>query len=120
VKALLDTNIVIDYLSGVAAARKEFARYSEKCISVITWMEVMVGAPEDAAPETRAFLSTFELVDIGTPVAERAVALRKQHRIKLPDAIVWASAQEERALLVTRNTKDFPKGDPGVRHPYVV
>lgn len=120
VKALLDTNIIIDYLSGLPAARKELARYSEKCISIISWIEVMVGAPEDLALETRAFLSSFDMIDIDTAVAERAVHIRKAQRIKLPDAIVWAAAQEARALLVTRNTKDFPTSDPGVRHPYVV
>ncbi len=53
-------------------------------------------------------------------VAERAAALRKAHRIKLPDAIVWASAQVHAMLLVTRDTRDFPPDDPGVRIPYAV
>lgn len=44
VKALLDTNILIDYLSGIAAAKKELERFPDKAISLITWMEVMVGA----------------------------------------------------------------------------
>jgi predicted nucleic acid-binding protein len=45
VKALLDTNILIDFLRGVHVARDELNRYSDKAISVITWMEVMAGAP---------------------------------------------------------------------------
>jgi hypothetical protein len=53
-------------------------------------------------------------------VAERAVTLRREHRLKLPDAIVWASAQVQAMLLVTRDTKGFPAGDPGVRMPYRV
>jgi hypothetical protein len=32
--------------------------------------------------------------------------------------VIWATAQVRAMLLVTRNTKDFPKGDPGVRAPY--
>ena len=44
VKALLDTNILIDYLRGVGAARTELGRYQDKAISIITWMEVLVGA----------------------------------------------------------------------------
>ena len=43
VSALFDTNILIDYLNGVEAARTELGRYSDKAISLITWMEVMVG-----------------------------------------------------------------------------
>ena len=51
-------------------------------------------------------------------VAREAVEVRKTRRMRLPDAIIWAAARSESALLVTRNTKDFPKDDPGVRVPY--
>ncbi len=118
VKALFDTNILIDYLNAVPQARKELSRYQARAISIVTWMEVMVGAEAAVAPATRAFLDGFELVSLEQEVAERAVALRQAHKIKLPDAIVWASAQAQGALLVTRNVKDFPPGDPGVRLPY--
>jgi hypothetical protein len=39
-------------------------------------------------------------------------------RVKLPDAIVRASASLIHALLATRNTKDFSTDEPGVRIPY--
>lgn len=118
VRALFDTNILIDFLRGVQAAREELARYDDKAISVVTWMEVIAGAPAEAERRTRMFLDGFGLVGLDAPVAERAVALRRQHRLKLPDAIVWASAQVRAMLLVTRDTKGFPADDPGVRMPY--
>jgi hypothetical protein len=40
--------------------------------------------------------------------------------MRLPDAIIWASAKSENALLVSRNSKDFPADAPGVRMPYSV
>jgi predicted nucleic acid-binding protein len=118
VKALFDTNILIDYLNANAAAKSELARYSQKAISVVTWMEVMVGAKGDLQMPTRAFLNGFKRIAIDDDVAGRAVDLRKSHEMKLPDAIIWASAQQNAMLLVTRNTKDYPRGDPGVRIPY--
>jgi predicted nucleic acid-binding protein len=120
VKALFDTNILIDYLNGIAEARKELDRYSASSISVITWMEVLVGAKPDVTDATRAFLQSFELIPIDQAVAERAVSLRQTHRIRLPDAIIWASAETNGMLLVTRNTRDFPTDMPGVRIPYVI
>ena len=39
-KALFDTNILVDYLSGIAAAKDEISLYDDKAISIITWMEV--------------------------------------------------------------------------------
>lgn len=118
VKALFDTNILVDYLNAVPEARTELQRYTEKAVSIITWMEVMVGADHDLEAATRSFLSGFDVVAVDERVAERAVNLRRSHRIKLADAVIWATAQVHAMLLVTRNIKDFPDGDPGVRAPY--
>jgi predicted nucleic acid-binding protein len=120
VKALFDTNILIDYLNAVQPARAELQRYSDKSISVITWMEVMIGADPKVEPATRSFLSGFDLLGVDEAVAEEAVQLRRNHRIRLPDAVIWATARANSMLLVTRNTKDFPASDPGIRAPYKI
>jgi predicted nucleic acid-binding protein len=118
VKALFDTNILVDYLNAVPQARNELRRYTEKAVSIITWMEVMVGAAGGVEAATRGFLDTFDVIALDEKVAERAVSLRRSHHIKLPDAIIWATAQAHAMLLVTRNIRDFPSRDPGVRTPY--
>lgn len=117
-RATFDTNILIDFLGGIEGARREFERFDERSISVITWMEVMVGATGDDTAAVQAFLGSFRVVPIDEPVAKEAVRLRQAHRIRLPDAVIWATARTERALLVTRNTKDFPADDVGIRVPY--
>jgi predicted nucleic acid-binding protein len=83
-------------------------------------MEVMVGAPTEVASATRQFLAGFRLIGLGERIAAMAVELRQRHKIKLPDAVIWATAREGAMLLVTRNTKDFPADDPGVRVPYAL
>lgn len=118
VKALFDTNVLIDYLNGVKNAKVELARFDDKAISVISWIEVMVGTTPATQAGTKAFLAGFALLPTNEVVAERAVALRQEKRIKLPDAIIWATAQTSDRLLVTRNTKDFAAAEPGVRIPY--
>ncbi|MFT3974938.1 MAG: type II toxin-antitoxin system VapC family toxin [Amaricoccus sp.] len=120
VGALFDTNILIDHLNAVPQARDEIARFENRAISIITWMEVMVGASTDLVEPTRQFLDGFEIVALNDAIADRAVALRRAHRIKLPDAVIWATAQTAGRLLVTRNTKDFPPDDPGIREPYAL
>ncbi len=118
--ALFDTNILIDYLNGREAAKMEFARYRVRLISVITWMEVLVGVANDAeADVVDIFLREFRVVEITRGIARDAIGLRRSHRLRLPDALIWASARAESALLVTRNTKDFSKEEPGIRCPYV-
>jgi len=120
VKALFDTNILIDYLGGVNDAKQELARYEYRAISTITWMEVLVGAAPDEEAAIRAWLLSFDVIGVDGAIADRAVAIRKERRIRLPDAIVWATAQTRSLLLVSRNTKDFPADEPGVRAPYVL
>jgi predicted nucleic acid-binding protein len=120
VRAVFDTNILIDYLNGVSEARTELARFRNRAVSVVSWMEVLVGAA-DAEEEKvlRGFLAGFEVLDVDRETAEEAIRLRRARRIRLPDAVIWAAARVSGAMLVTRNTRDFPKDDPGVRVPYV-
>ena len=120
VSALFDTNILVDYLNGIDPARSELDRYSDKAISVITWMEVMVGTTPETEGIVRGFLRGFENLHIEGRVSDMAVCLRKKHRIKLPDAIVWATALVNKRLLVTRDAKDFFSDDPGIRIPYQI
>ena len=118
VRALLDTNILIDYLNGVSEARAELERHERPAISIVTWMEVLIGAPPESEEATRAFVDGFDCIQIDGIVAEQAVAIRRRHRIKLPDAIIWATAQTQSLILVTRNRRDFPPDEPWVRIPY--
>ena len=119
-KAVLDTNILVDYLNGVDQARIEIALYRSPAISVVSWIEVMVGTTPQTESTARAFLQSFDVLEIDAKVAERALELRRAHRIKLPDAILWATAQVHQCLLVSRNTRDFDPCDPGIRVPYTI
>lgn len=118
VKALFDTNILIDYLNGIEQAKIELDRYTDKAISMITWMEVMVGATPETEAIVRGFLNSFLSLPIDEQVSDITVAVRKKHKVKLPDAIVWATAQVNGRILVTRNTKVFSSDEPGIRVPY--
>ncbi|MCL5428839.1 MAG: type II toxin-antitoxin system VapC family toxin [Chloroflexi bacterium] len=118
--AVFDTNIVIDALNGTAEADAEYGGYEHVLISHITWMEVLIGAEGDDT-ELRDFLEKrFGLVPLDAAVAEEAVRLRRKYRIRLPDAIIWASARVSDAILVTRNNRDFKPEWDGIRIPYQV
>ena len=58
VGALFDTNILIDHLNAVPHAREEIGRFESRAVSIITWMEVMVGANDDLIEPTPVFSST--------------------------------------------------------------
>lgn len=117
-KVLFDTNILIDYLLGFKEAKEELALYKEHYISVITKMEILIGTSELNEEVTREFLTQFNVIDLNQEIAETAIRIRKETRIKLPDAIIWASAKYNNSLLVTRNTKDFPSQAADIKIPY--
>ncbi len=118
-KAVFDTNILIDYLNGIEQARVELAKYDRPIISIITQIEVMVGVKTLAEKKlVQRFLSRFQVRDLDEAVAEQTIHLRKELKLKIPDAIVYATAGVEECLLVTRNTKDFSSERVNVRVPY--
>ena len=119
-RAVIDTNILVDFLRSIPQAGTELALYQSPAISVISWIEIMAGTTAQNEATTRAFLQSFDLLQINSKTAESAAALRKTRRIKLRDAVIWATAQVEQCLLVTRNTRDFPSNDPSIRVPYVI
>jgi len=116
--ALFDTVILIDFLNGVREAHKEINRYPDRAISLITWMEVMAGAGPDEEQATSLFLGTFVNLPVTAAIARQAVKIRRQKKLKLPDAIILATAQVEKRILVTRNTRDFKEDGVSVVTPY--
>lgn len=119
--ACIDSDVLIDYFDGVSASADELARYSALLISRITWMEVLIGASKSSLAQAREdFLRHFQMVELDAAIAREATRLRQKYRVRLPDAIVWASARSHHALLVTRNIKDFPARHPDVRVPYQI
>ena len=114
-----DTAIVIDTLSGHHLAMAELRRVARPWISRITWLEVMAAAPAPARDETEVFLGNFAIREIPPEIARRAATLRANRpTLTLPAALVFAAAQDQGAILVTRNIKDFPANIPGIRVPY--
>ena len=115
-----DTNIVIDMLHNRPVAWAELRSVTRAWISRMTWIEVMSGVPDDAASETEEFLRLFAMSEIDEEIGRRTAAIRHQRKsIKIPDAVIYASAQVTGRILVTRNVKDFPANMPGIRVPYL-
>jgi predicted nucleic acid-binding protein len=118
-RSVFDTSILVDYLNGIPEAADEIARYKGPVISRITWMEVLVGAKgHEELKATREFLRLFHIEELGEAIAEEAVCVRQTKRLRLPDAIIYATASSLGCQLVTRNVKDFPSTDPLIRIPY--
>ena len=101
---VLDTNIALYYLGGRLMIPLPSGLYH---ISIITEIELLSYASLSAAEEQqiRNFLAQLMIIDIDEPIKNMAIALRKEYRLKLPDAIISATAQSINALLLTNDLK---------------
>jgi predicted nucleic acid-binding protein len=115
-----DTNIVIDWLFDREPAIQELSRYRKHRMSRIVWTEVLAGEPLHQRLRLQQLMSPFEIVEIDARVAAAAADVRHRSRMKLLDALILATAQVNGAILITRNTKDFPASMPGIRVPYTL
>nr|WP_203594629.1 PIN domain-containing protein [Wenzhouxiangella limi] len=116
---MLDSNILIDYLNGIGPAADVIGKAEATSISRVTWIEVLVGAESpEQTKSLSAWLARFTIIEIDAAIAERAIELRRSRRLRLPDLLIWASAQVHGLILVSRNTRDFPADQPGIHVPY--
>ena len=115
-----DSNILIDWLGGVQTAGAELRSVDIRIISIMTWIEVLAGVqPGEEEDATRFWLrQAFQIVPVDMAIAERALTIRRDRRIKLIDATIHATALQAGCQLSTRNTKDFLESDPTIRVPY--
>ncbi len=81
-------------------------------------MEILVGCHDDELDTVEPWLSSFPRLELTQAIAREAVACRRNLGLKIPDAIILATARCHRLQLVTRNTRDFPESLGGVQVPY--
>ena len=117
-RLLLDTNVLIDVLKGETTARDWLEEQQQPAVSVITWIEVLVGCRTAESQTVEAWLDSFERLPLDRDVARESVQARQRHGLKVPDAIILATARCHGLTLATRNSKDFPLNLGDVLHPY--
>lgn len=81
-------------------------------LSVITKIEVLgfVTTPE-ASQLLNDFINDSLVIGLPDAVVEKTIEIRKQVKIKTPDAIIAASALVNGYVLLSRNIKDFSSID---------
>ncbi len=117
-KAILDSNLLIFLSKEMIDRKKLYSRYDEFCVSIITYMEVYAfDFPDKNEKDSldRTFAS-LEIIEINQEIADQAIIYRKNKskNIKLPDAIILASAKYANAELLTDDWDDFQNIDSTV------
>ncbi|MBD2233839.1 type II toxin-antitoxin system VapC family toxin [Phormidium tenue] len=111
---IFDTNIFIYHFNNQLNESGEnllrTGLMGQGAYSVISRIEVL-GFQQSKLEEARAkqLLSRLVELPLTSEVAERTIQLRKHFKIKVPNAIIAATALEYSLQLITRNTADFSK-----------
>jgi predicted nucleic acid-binding protein len=111
-KYLFDSNILIYHLRGSLNQRGSNlileGLTGEGAYSIISKIELL-GFNQTPAEEQQArlFLSGLQELELTSDIAEQTIQLRKNYKIKLPDAAIAATALIHQLTLITRNTSDF-------------
>ena len=107
---LLDTNAVLDFLKGeekIITVFQTDMKDKPRFVSEITRMELL-GYPDitpDEETTINEFLSLVEILPCDEIVVNKVIQLRRMtKRLKLPDAIIAATAIEYHLVLVSRDS----------------
>jgi len=110
---LIDTNILIYYFNDNIPVEQngkiENILNNSFNISLITKIEFL-GFPrhtDNSFKRAEEFLSHAETYNLSSEIIDKTIKLRRNYKIKLPDAIIAATTLNNDFVLITRNEQDF-------------
>jgi predicted nucleic acid-binding protein len=111
---LVDSNVIIDYVSNripeKSAKQLDIYFNSNFSVSIVSKIEVLgFKTQEYELEQLESFIQLSSIVYIDEAVADKTIEIRRMKRIKLPDAIIAATALVQNCILLSHNTTDFNK-----------
>jgi predicted nucleic acid-binding protein len=106
---LLDSNVIID-LSSKKLPSRSVIRLSEivdetPTISVITKIELF--SLPNVSVDIVEFARQAQVISLDDGIVEKTIDLRKKYRLKLPDAVIAATALRYNLTLITHDVRGF-------------
>ncbi len=111
---LIDTNAVIDYLGdklpGKGKVFMDGVINKGPQISFITQIELLCfQTSEKNLSLLSEFANDSTIYGVQEKITDITIDLRRTYSIKIPDALIAATAIHHKLTLITRNVKDFEK-----------
>jgi predicted nucleic acid-binding protein len=110
-KYLIDTNTLIDFQTNTLPQKgSDYVTNvidNDFIVSFVNYIEFL-GYP-GVSKQMEDLIALAEVIEINKSIINHTIFLRKKNKIKLPDAIIAATAISQNLTLITHNTKDFMK-----------
>lgn len=108
---IFDTNIFIYLSKKILAPEEVFAENMTYSISIISKMELLGYAFKNRLEEMYIIelINSLNIVPLDDIIVDTTIAIRRANKIKLPDAIIYATAYVMSGKLFTNNIADFDK-----------
>ena len=117
-KGVLDSNTIIFASKQLIDTEELLSRYDELYVSIVTYMEVYgyEFANSNEKDLIDELFANLEVIEVNQTIADQAVIYRKNKikKIKLPDAIILATAKFLNADLLSDDWDDFQGIDNSV------
>ncbi len=121
---LIDTNILVYHINKNIPQntrlklRQIFKNYFN--ISVLTKMEFLgfKKHTEKSFKKSTKFLENADIIGLDDEIVDIVISLKRNKKMKLPDAIIAATAKKNDLTLVTRNEKDFKGTGLNIYNPF--
>jgi len=110
---LIDTSGVIKYLNGTFPATGlsliDGIVDAECILSFVSEIELQVWNPANPTDLAiyQSFVSNSTVIGVDSDIIKETIRIRKSYKIKLPDAIIAATALTNDLTLIADNDKDF-------------
>ena len=106
-KIFLDTNAFIYFFEGRSRITELVVQTLVIYFSPISEIELLSAShlTEAEIDQIKEFLSLCQRVELSSEIIEQTIAIRRQHQIKIPDAIIAASAISLNIPLVSADTE---------------
>jgi len=113
---LIDSNIIILASKNKIDLASIIKNYKNIYFSIITYIEIL-GYSFDNEEEKKIILEVlneFKIINLFSEIADIAIGYKKLKKIKLPDAVILATAKYLKADLITKDIKDFQNIDNSI------
>ena len=109
---LIDSNAIIDFFNkSLPESGRNLLFTIAPVISIVTFIEIFSSnkASAQEIKELQRFSDVATIYNVDHNIALITIELRKKYKIKLPDALIAATAIFYNLVLITRNVSDFEK-----------